>query len=289
MVPLTPQKCLHLHLELEKKKPKIQGNYLVTEKTDGWYVYTDYSVATGWGDIRSRAGRIIPSMLHAKALYLDKLPRPMANCRLIMEAFIPDTAFPILNGVFNRSVGDYKAEDVHFKAHDLIYFEGLDQPALTRYLNAKQLCATERVSAVELLQSSSSIDLWRREFDKIVGRGGEGIVLKQSSGLYHPGKRNYTLMKIKEDLTADLLCTRLYWTEGKKGNDNMNLALLTSEGVEINVRVPKHEDIETFSTDETEVVGKVVEIKAMKKLKEGTYREPRFVAVRHDKTKEEID
>ena len=40
---------------------------------------------------------------------------------------------------------------------------------------------------------------------------------------------------------------------------------------------------------ESAIIGKVVEIKAMKRLKDGSLREPRFKSIRFDKTVSEID
>ena len=44
-----------------------------------------------------------------------------------------------------------------------------------------------------------------------------------------------------------------------------------------------------WQSNGVEIIGRIVEIKAMKKLKDGQYREPRFKAIRHDKTVNDID
>ena len=284
-----PQLCKHLHLELEKRTPNIQHDYMVTEKVDGIYAYATYSTTTGWSNIYSRAHRELPSMLHCKELYLDTLAKPPEDCRLLMEAYIPDTKFHITNGIFNRSTGDYKANDVHFIVHDIIPLT-TPLPALTRFKAISSLqFNSPRMQRAELLLVSSDIDLWKRCFDKVINAGGEGIVLKQADGLYQPGKRNSSLLKIKEEIEADLLCTELYYTIGEKGNSNMNLILVSKAGVETTVRVAKHEDIEEFERDNTSVVGQVVKIKAMKRLEGGKFREPRFDYVREDKESWDID
>ena len=59
-----PQKALHLYIDEEKKSPKHVGvTYAVLEKFDGWYMYVDF-VDGAWGEIKSRAGRTIPSVQH---------------------------------------------------------------------------------------------------------------------------------------------------------------------------------------------------------------------------------
>lgn len=285
-----PQKAKHLFLELEKKKPTISGDYMVTEKVDGWYVYLDYVVGQGWGDITSRAGRAIPSMKFLSPDLDTMLGRPLENCRLICEAVIEGMVFSELNGVFNRSKGDCDAVNVSLVAHDLI-FESNELSAIERYMLIPALLGKQvkgkRFCIAELLHVSSSVEMWKHVFEAVVTAGGEGIVMKKAASLYSPDKRNNDLMKIKEEVTADLLCTDMYETTGTKGNPNTNLSLVTKAGVLITVRVGKFSDIAEMEADSP--IGKVIEIAAMKKLKEGTYREPRFKAIRHDKNPTEID
>jgi len=285
------QKAKHLHLELEKVTPNIHHDYMITEKVDGWYVEAEYSFGEGWKRIVSSSGRYIPSMeTVAREVLNDKVVAPFSHTKLIMEAYIPDTKFHILNGIFNRSTGNYKAEDVHFIVHDCVSLDNKEAlPALDRFNMISKLNLPSRFDRAELLAISNNQAIWRRYFDLVVSRGGEGIILKQADGLYQPGKRNSSLLKLKELIEADLLCTELYYTIGEKGNSNMNLILVSKAGVETTVRVAKHEDIEEFERDNTSVVGQVVKIKAMKRLEGGKFREPRFDYVREDKELWDID
>ena len=284
-----PQLCKHLHLELEKRTPNIQHDYMVTEKVDGIYAYATYSTTTGWSNIYSRANRELPSMLHCKELYLDTLAKPPEDCRLIMEAYIPDTKFHITNGIFNRSTGDYKANDVHFIVHDIIPLT-TPLPALTRFKAISSLqFNSPRMQRAELLLVSSDIDLWKRCFDKVINAGGEGIVLKQADGLYQPGKRNSSLLKIKKNDTKDILAVRLEETIGAKGEPNLNVVAVTKEGVEITVRIGNVAERESYIKDPSLILGKVIEVGCMEVLKDGSYREPVFKWVRPHKNVTELD
>jgi len=289
------QKVKHLHLEEAKKTPNTKHKYIITEKIDGWYVYCDYDRFSGWSNIYSSANRIIPSMEHCFQKYFSKLPNPSSNCRLVMEAYIPDTCFYILNGIFNRSVDAYDALDVHFKVHDIIYFDDLIKTAITRYEHLFTLedqgffSKADRIDVLSILDISSERKDWLRIFDTVTYGGGEGIILKQTDGLYCAGKRNSSLMKIKLEKELDLLCVGAYETFGDKGNRNLNIKLVTKAGIEINVRVGRHEDIDNIDADNNYIVGKVCVIKCMKINADGTLREPRFIAISEHKTKEEID
>lgn len=287
------QKVKHLHLEEAKKAPDINHSYLVTEKIDGWYVYTDFNKFSGWGDIMSSRHRPIPSMKHCTHKYLNTLGNPKSNCRLIMEAYIPDTDFHITNGIFNRSKGVCDAEDIHFKIHDIFYYQRPNEIAIDRYRHLISLEEDgffhKRFDVLSALTISSNKEDWLKCFDLITYNGGEGVILKQANGVYCPGKRNSSLMKIKLEDTLDLLCTGVYETFGEKGNRNLNIKVIRKNGLEVTVRVGKHEDIAKIDEDNNNIIGKVCEIKCMKELDGGMLREPRFVRVREDKNVEEID
>lgn len=294
---VAPQKVLYLHLEEEKKNPKIFGDYIVSEKINGWYCFADYDYyKDSWSYVTSSALRSIPSFFWAKGIF-ESLPKPKESCRLIMEAIIPGMEFEEMNGRFNRSVGEYSCRDVVFNIHDYIplatYFKTLDVKnfAIERYKTLCQLdtsCTNGVLRIHPILGISSSKDIWQHYFDEITSQGGEGIVLKQVDSLYVPGKRNSSLMKMKEEITLDLLCTGAYRTIGEKGYENINLIFTQSAGPDVHVRLAKHSDIDLFEKDDANFVGRIGEVKAMKIIK-GTkaLKEPRFVRIREDKVEGE--
>lgn len=126
--------------------------------------------------------------------------------------------------------------------------------------------------------------------EKIQAEGGEGLILKRSDALYTAGKRIATLMKIKEEVTVEMLVTKVI--EGKGDHEGMAGKLICKDEVgqlhEIGMGCSTHKErIEWFQTPSI-IVASVVEIKAMKKLKDGKYREPRFKARRFDKGVHEL-
>ncbi len=296
---ITPQLVLHLHLEEAKKKPKISGNYLVTEKKDGIYAIIDYSVDTGWDYIYSRQGRKIPAFFWTKEFFNNTLTKPSVNCRLIMEATIDGKEFHESAGIFNRSdkKTDFQAYDAIFNLHDIIltdtfHVDTAENYALNRWnlLQALDISKCEnKIRKIPLLTISDDKKVWMKYFNEIVEAGGEGIVLKATNSLYQPDKRNSSLMKIKLETNAFLHCVGMYRTVGEKGNSNLNLTLRSKAGHNIEVRVGRHEDIARFENDSSTVLDKVVEIKAMCKLESGQYREPRLLHVRYDKDLKAID
>lgn len=293
---ILPQLCLHLHKEEAKKNPKIFGNYLATEKKDGWYTYIDYIKGKGWNSPYSRQGREIPSLLWAKEYFNDTITKPQVNVRLIPETTIDGKEFHELNGILNRSKGECQAYDAIFNLHDIIctdtYFINTEENyALNRWnlLQSLDISKCEnKIRKIPLLTISDNKDIWMKYFNEIVESGGEGICLKRADSLYQSDKRNSNLMKIKLETKAFLHCVDMYRTTGEKGNSNLNLTLRSKAGNNIEVRVGKHVDIEMFENDKSTILDKVVEIKAMCLLESGQYREPRFVCVT-SKDLQEID
>lgn len=280
-----PQKALHLYIDEEKKSPKHVGvTYAVFEKFDGWYMYVDF-IDGKWGEIKSRAGRAIPSVQH---LNIFKEIIPTENMRLIFEGTIPGMEFKDLNGIFNRL--SPVQEIVVFKLHDVLTEE--NKPFNLRYKQALDIelkLNSDLVEAVKLLSVSREKVDWVRCYEQILSQGGEGVILKQAFGLYHPDKRNHTLMKIKCELTLDLVVIGLVKGEKKYANTLGALQVQEKDGTVHTISGMTDAERDYFWTFPDEIIGKVVEVQAMKRISNGSLREPRFKAIRYDKAVSEID
>lgn len=280
-----PQKALHLYIDEEKKSPKHVGEtYAVLEKYDGWYMYVDF-IDGEWGDIKSRAGRVIPSVQHLNTF---KTIKPKYNLRVIFEGTIPGKEFQELNGIFNRKAP--VRERVIFQVHDLITLDDAD--FVTRYSRAREVVdkiEDSNVKLVEVIYVGRDKDRWKEEYDKILSRGGEGIILKQANAQYQPDKRNHTLMKIKCEISLDLVVVGVVKGTGKYANTLGALQVQDSTGFIHTVSGMNDAERDYFWTFPDEIIGKVVEVQAMKRISNGSLREPRFKAIRYDKSVNEID
>lgn len=280
-----PQKALHLYLDEEKKKPKHLGvSYAVMEKFDGWYMYVDH-IDGVWGEIKSRAGRVIPSVQH---LNVFKKIATERNFRVVFEGTIPNMEFRELNGIFNRK--SKVLENVVFKVHDVITTK--DEPFNKRYLNARVLVSAVDSPVVEIadvLAVSKDKEVWESYYEDILSRGGEGVILKEALGIYQPNKRNHSLMKIKCELTLDLEVVGLVPGEGKYLNTLGALKVREKDGTIHTVSGMSDSERNGFWSNPDSILGRVVEVKAMARISNGSLREPRFKAVRFDKSVEEID
>lgn len=298
------QKALHLSDAKKVKKFKF-GEYAIMEKLDGWYCYIDY-IDGKWGILRTSVGREIPSLNHLTKIFQDKVKNgSLEPCRLIFEATIANTPFHIANGIFNRK-SELATETILY-LHDLIKFSTSipfssrlgycrdSMPHLQSIFGDTIQLAPVLAEGVHLEERAVEL------FQEVTSRGGEGIILKELNAGYHFGKRNSTLMKIKEAVTKDLLVVGLVEGKGKYQGTTGALRVRTKSGVSFDIGCGVATDFDRdcwwnayFNTmlgvsSEDNIVGKVVEVVAMKELPGDMLREPRFKAIRWDKTAEDID
>ena len=283
------QKAKHLYLEMDKKKPNIDAPYMMFEKHDGWYGYLDFPSCV----IHSRKLREIPSLVELSNLIRSK--KPDVKGRLIFEIMIDGyevDRFHELNGILNRKYE--QADGAYLRVHDFVqdfYFNKM--PAVKRYEFATEivdrLCLPE-VRVSPLLGISNDPCKWHETAEKIQIDGGEGLILKRGDSLYEPEKRVSSLMKIKEELTVEMLVTKVVEGLGDHAGQAGKIICKCDKGLlhEVGMGAMKHSERKDVLWRPEQIVGKVVEIKAMKKLADGKYREARFKAVRHDKETHEL-
>lgn len=292
---LQMQKVLSLKDELKKKNPKLYGNYMLTEKYDGWYVQIHYHPELGWDSPVSSAGRMIPSLEWVKEVANATWAKPTYPVCLLAEAYLEDTPFYITNGKLNRSIGDYHLPEVAFAFHDFIDLRRPDMNALTRSSLLKEFIAASTVVkdnwkiAPILHFGEYDHDEWYRQFDTIVSRGGEGIIAKRSTGGFSAGKRNADLIRIKLECTVEAVAMDLEHTIGEKGNPGLTLISLLPNGNLVRTVINKHEDQDLFIREKYSLMTKVVvQLKAMEEYEDGNLRQPVFQCIRHDKLPTDI-
>lgn len=123
--------------------------------------------------------------------------------------------------------------------------------------------------------------------DKVWKVGGEGLVVRDPTSGYYPGKRNETMLKIKQGISYDLKVLSLQEGTGKYKGMVGALVCQFRDGKTVTVGTGLTNDQRKrwwsdFFYDE--IVGKIVQIDAMTESTKGVLREPRFKGIRHDKT-----
>jgi hypothetical protein len=288
---LPIQKVLHLSEAKKKKSFQFNSNYAILPKLDGWYVYLD-CIEGIWGELCSSAGREIPSLTYLSKKF-KRLSTPSRNLRFIFEVTIPDKLFHGTNGILNRKYED--AEGVVLNLHDVVPIDESSTPFYVRYENCKmyidvfQQVIGEQASLIEILEVSKEEPVFYDHFGNVISKGGEGVILKDIDSGYFFGKRNDRMLKIKEEVTKDLLVVGFLKGEGKYSDTLGALVVQGKNGVRHSVSGMTDAQRDMWFVMPSLIHGKVVEVKAMKELPDGSLREPRFKCIREDKTAREID
>ena len=279
---MKPQKAKHLYAEEEKKNPAhLTHNYMIFEKHDGWYGYMDIG-----SPIMSRQMRVIPSMSDFSYALNTALGEVMPGMkgRLIFEILVEGSpVFKDLNGILNRHE---QAKNAYLLVHDFIpddeeYFFS------SRYKLAKLIVedlSLPQVRMATLLdECSNAPNQWKAIAELIWSNGGEGIIAKRRDALYSPGKRNADILKIKLEKSEEMIVLGLAEGEGKYEGTLGKLIVKDVRGAEHKVSgMSDHERHAWWKKPEL-IAGATVEVQFMQRLENGSLREGRFKAVRHDK------
>lgn len=288
-----PQLALHKYkADAKKKKDHMGKPYLMFEKHDGWYGYMELGKETS---IMSRANRAIPSVQHLADLINDQAKLHKLHGRLIFEIMIEDvTEFKDLNGILNRTKHDFKADGAYLRVHDYIPELGKSMNCWQRWCLANEVVKLLNISSVRKANFLGSTNNLAEGFAEIIAQrvwdsGGEGIILKRADAVYQEGKRNADLMKIKLETTVDLLVISLVRGEGKYANTLGALRCVDSKGTVHTISGMSDQQRYDWWNTPSLIVDRVVEVQAMCWLDNGSLREPRFKAIRFDKTIADID
>lgn len=288
------QKALHKHEEVQKKRTKVaEDTFAIFEKYDGWYGYRQFGTGFGTPYIISRANRPIPALHHlSKSINEAEQKVDLPNGYPIFEILVEGVPeFKDLNGLLNRSKGDCEARGAYLMVHDFIPHDNPAMPFCDRYELAKRyvsLLQHNKVKLAPILKIGSVVDL-QAVAEEIWDRDGEGTVGKNIRAGFEAGKRNKNILKVKEEVTLDLQVVALEEGQGKYEGTLGKLRVRSKDGVENAVSGMTDEERDLWWSRPDLIINKVVEVKAMKKLANGSLREGRFKAVRHDKAIAEID
>jgi ribosomal protein L24 len=197
-----------------------------------------------------------------------------------------------LNGILNRKAA---CQDAYLTFHDWVFDEEESAGVRHTYMQdilmplldwdfveiATPLCYTSQIGKMQWYAAK----IWGRSSDE----GNEGVIGKLWSAPYQMGKRNASIINIKRELTVD--CRVLAVISGKGKYKGTTGALLVTEknGQQHRVSGMSDKERHDWYANPDLIVGKVVELEAMVRLSNGSLREARYKATRHDKSVEDYD
>ena len=289
------QKALHLYQELDKKRTKIaEDTYAVFTKFDGWYAHKSTEIDS---NIMSRANRAIPSLIDLSVRMGESEDKNSIQCvlpqgTLIFEVLVKGyPVFTDLNGILNRSKGDCTARGAYIKVHDYVVTGQESMPFLERYKRAcryVEMVNMPEVQIAKIHRTGSHAEV-QYVAEQVWAKGGEGAIGKRIDAPYSMGKRNKDIIKVKCEVNLEMKVVGLAEGEGKYEGTTGKLIVQQADGTRHGVSGMSDDERDAWWDNPKLIKGKVVEIQAMAVLENGSLREGRFKAVRHDKTIDEID
>ncbi len=149
-----------------------------------------------------------PHLLDPRLIPFDSLTQ------LDCELYDPNQEDEVVSGwAFTKSIEPKVTKDCVLKCFDILSLNQMYLGNATQEQRKKLLKMVNPVKPIEIVQSYPAID-HRAYYDYIVGKGGEGVMLKKLSSTYLQGSRrvDYWLKRKKRE-TYD--CVILGFTKGK--------------------------------------------------------------------------
>lgn len=280
------QLCLPREKMNNKKTPQFPLMY--SEKLDGVFCFALCDLTSV--HIFSRTGEEYLSLEHLKPELYD-ISKTLGTDIIIFEGYAKGVPQPTISGWCR----DTKAQhyEVGAYVHDALSLDEFWGTCEARPYEER----SQELNRIEFWQSYHHTFLvpqffaytWS-EIDKAAERvwnaGGEGLVVRDPSVGYLPGKRNETMMKVKKDISYDLKVLSLQEGTGKYTGMVGALVCQFRDGKEVIVGTgltdaQRKRWWSEFFYDE--VVGKIVQIDAMSESTKGVLREPRSKGIRSDK------
>ena len=262
------------------KTEQLSYPLYVSEKYDG--VFCCAIKENNKVHIISRTGKPYLSMKHIE----DELSEHLLDgyCYLF-EAYIENTAQSVISGYCRDTVNQHP--ELKAYVHTVLDLVGDRLVGNLVYSNPlKDFVVSEKGNLIFIpFKVVYSLEELQPLADELFAKGKEGIIIRQNAN-YIQGTRNDNMFRIKENIDFDLEVVDVF--EGKNQFTDMLGGVVCRFENDKLIRVgsgfTKQQRAE-FWVDPSLIIGKVIEVKAMKKSSKGDLREARFKRIRNDKTK----
>lgn len=176
------------------------SDYWVSEKLDGVRAYWDGK------KLISRQGHIF----QVPRWFVKNLP----NIKLDGELWLGRKRFEELSGrVRKKNPDDKEWRGIHYMLFDLPFDNGTFSQRLQKMEQIVKQINKEHVEVIKQFKLSGHEDLMH-ELDKVIKKGGEGLMLHHVSSLYKSG-RNRDLLKVKRYADAEAVVVKHIAGKGK--------------------------------------------------------------------------
>lgn len=266
---------------------KIKFPCIVQEKYDGVYCIACWR--DGKVHIFSRTGKEYLSLNHLKdelMTFMREVGRPL----VIFEAYAYGVDQPTISGWCRDEQNQHP--DIVAIVHDCLtideYFGKVKTSYTHRFSDMLVFCQYDYLVFPDCIDAHDTIMIWELA-TQVWNDGGEGVIIRNPNAPYARGKRNNDLMKLKQSISYDLEVVDVAEGQGKYEGMTGKLILRWKNGKTISVGSGlTDKERKAFWEDKDSILGKIVEVTAMKESTEGVLREPRYKGIRHDKTEADV-
>lgn len=266
------------------KTEKLKFPMLLSTKLDGCYVLAlkHGSAVT----LYSRTGEVYVSMKHIE-LELSKIM--LEDDIIIFEAYCRD----IVQSTISGWCRDTKAQHTKLSAccHTFLSLDEFIHGGKVPYASNDLLLATmitngniDRIVIYYVPQVMVySMEEAMSYTQKVWDDGGEGCVLRDPSAVFQGGKRNASIIKLKQSVTYDLEVVGMEIGKGKYANTLGVLVVRWSNGKTLSISGMSDAQRREWWDNPSTIIGKIVEVMGMRDSSKGLLRECRFRSIRFDK------
>ena len=284
---------VQLCLPYEHLKAPLDFPVLASEKLDGVFAFAYVTERNCY--IYSRTGEEYKSLEHLKG-ELWELAREAELNIIIFEAYAPGVPQPTISGWCRDTKKQHTEVDAYI--HDILSFDEFKTGDISMTYGERadylrtifKAFAASHLHLIEqrIVHSAKVLEDFAQN---VWAAGGEGVVARGMFSGYAPGKRNSTMVKLKQGVSFDLLVVALEEGTGKYKNHVGKLICRDRNGKTIKVGSgltdkQRSDWWSPFGYDE--IVGKIVQVDAMAISSKGVLREPRFKGIRIDKGEADI-
>lgn len=233
--------------------------------------------------ILSRTGKPYTSLKHIEEELTTILEEGQA---VIFEAYNPNIIQSEISGFCRDTLNQH--EEVFAYIHTYLTLKGNKlRGSLTTEHKPEFLAKDFKYLRFVEFIKINNIDNAVRYASELISLGKEGLILRQNGHPYIQGDRNNSMFRIKEKVTFDLEVLDIF--EAREGQfAGMMGGVICRFKDDKQIRVGSgftKEHRQEFLKDPSKIVGKIIEVEAMKQSSKGDLREARFKSIRTDKSK----
>ena len=279
-------KLIQFAIDLGKvKQEKLRFPMLISTKFDGCYCLA--LKHQGIVTVYSRTGEVYTSMKHIET-ELSKIM--LDDSIIIFESYAENTVQSTISGWCR----DTKVQHSELSAycHTLLSLDEFINGGKVSFEDSSKILCNKILTNDDLdytvicsVQQTpvNSMEEAMKLTQEVWDDQGEGCVLRDPSAVFQGGKRNPSIIKVKQGLSFDLEVIGVYEGTGKYKNILGGLQCRWRDGGIINISGMTDEQRKIWWIQPWQIIGKIVQVDAMTLSSKGLLREPRFKGIRHDK------